>query len=783
MSKAIRRVAFAVLCAGVPAAAFGQASPTGTFTPNHPLIATTTSGSPYADGGGAAGSAIFGRGYLSELGITATGTPFCITDALTSGPYHQLCLGANALGGGLIAYNAYKGASPLGLQLTINGTNYPFPGAGNGNVIGPTSPAPTAGNAVEWNGGTAVSDSAVPVASIVTGPTSPAAVSGNVPEWNGGTALIDSALPLTNLGIHAAAYGVSASATAAQNTTAMIAAATAAYTLGEPLNICIGGANPVTIPWNGSAFYAGMHVVACPQTTFKMQSGGRGFYTMPSPSSTVPGAGSTIPLGIGAGLNIDMNGQAGMGLLVEGFWNSSIETVLCNNVPTGTWTHDDGINHTGSYPSACLGLKGISTVSGAYYNKIKQPQMSNLGSVGTGIGIWLGTTAGQTVQKANENQIEGGAILHFAVGIYDSCDGDVTVSYTELSNNGIGRQEGGDSCSVTRPVTIRPYLENETTAGIKVTADVTGLGPILDGVASINGTTTVLDTSGAMSIAPVVNTRIAPDTVAGEYQVAFPGGGGGGGIVQDTWGDGGVFGCSALGGTLNALAATAGGSLCTFAGYGWDNVGSAPELGAKIEMDPVTNPWTSADHSTRVEVYTTPVGTATPVRRLRIGSDGALSIANAAGNFDTSPGVGGLLALGNGVIEGTFTNSGIASTAQADVVCTTAAGVFSYQVSGTGCAASALRLKNPIGTIDPETALVGIMGLPQGAPMWEYKEPGSPLQVGLYADNVCRMDRLLCALDDKGRVLNYDKNGTLAYAVAAIQALQHEIEELRGRGR
>lgn len=116
----------AVLLFLVPAVAFGQASPTGGFTPGHPLTALTPSGSPYADAGGPAGSPIFGSGYLTGLGITNTGTPFCINDALTSGPYHQLCLGANALGSGLMSYNAYNGASPLGLTVNLNGTNINF---------------------------------------------------------------------------------------------------------------------------------------------------------------------------------------------------------------------------------------------------------------------------------------------------------------------------------------------------------------------------------------------------------------------------------------------------------------------------------------------------------------------------------------------------------------------------------------------------------------------------------------------------------------------------------
>lgn len=60
-------------------------------------------------------------GNLTELGITNTGTPFCITDALFSGPNHQLCLGALALGGGLLNYGSNNGAATLPFTVSTSG--------------------------------------------------------------------------------------------------------------------------------------------------------------------------------------------------------------------------------------------------------------------------------------------------------------------------------------------------------------------------------------------------------------------------------------------------------------------------------------------------------------------------------------------------------------------------------------------------------------------------------------------------------------------------------------
>ena len=84
-------------------------------------------GTVWGDAGGAAGSSLPGQHYLTELGITNSGTPFCINDALTNNPggYHQFCFGANALGTGIISYNAYGSASPLALECNINGAVSP----------------------------------------------------------------------------------------------------------------------------------------------------------------------------------------------------------------------------------------------------------------------------------------------------------------------------------------------------------------------------------------------------------------------------------------------------------------------------------------------------------------------------------------------------------------------------------------------------------------------------------------------------------------------------------
>lgn len=80
-----------------------------------------------ADAGGAAGVSSLGNPHITEMSITAAGLPFTINDAPTSGPYHQLAIGADVLSGGaLISYSALGGASPLPLSFNVNGVQATF---------------------------------------------------------------------------------------------------------------------------------------------------------------------------------------------------------------------------------------------------------------------------------------------------------------------------------------------------------------------------------------------------------------------------------------------------------------------------------------------------------------------------------------------------------------------------------------------------------------------------------------------------------------------------------
>jgi len=127
---------------------------------------------------------------------------------------------------------------------------------------------------------------------------------------------------------------------------------------------------------------------------------------------------------------------------------------------------------------------------------------------------------------------------------------------------------------------------------------------------------------------------------------------------------------------------------------------------------------------------------------------------------------------------GTIVNSGIASGAQADVVCTTSAGVFTYQVSATGCAVSSERFKNMRPALSKSEISHLASSLVQ-AKAWTYKDPnfGDPSEyVGFTAEQIA-------AIDD--RFITRDAEG-LPYAVkhqqlaeAAIAGFALIIKELK----
>lgn len=149
--KLINFVFAALLLSGFHAGAQTSVRQTGNITPGHAAAWTTTG--VIQDAGTAA------SGKFSSLGVTAAGPGFCQNSGPITAAYYQLCLGVTSGGVNTISVAGFGGAGNASLQFNINGTTYPFtPGTGSGNMTGPTSPTPPAGNIAIWNGGTTVRD-------------------------------------------------------------------------------------------------------------------------------------------------------------------------------------------------------------------------------------------------------------------------------------------------------------------------------------------------------------------------------------------------------------------------------------------------------------------------------------------------------------------------------------------------------------------------------------------------------------------------------------------------
>jgi hypothetical protein len=126
----------------------GVVSQSGTVVPGH--LPVWSGNRVLEDGGSAGGSSTnVGIGELLQVnpafplgGTGPDSTHSCFMDAPTLGPFHALCFDANALGGGLIDYGAYNGASPLPLNFKVNGTVTSYPPSGGGGVAAVTGTAP-----------------------------------------------------------------------------------------------------------------------------------------------------------------------------------------------------------------------------------------------------------------------------------------------------------------------------------------------------------------------------------------------------------------------------------------------------------------------------------------------------------------------------------------------------------------------------------------------------------------------------------------------------------------
>lgn len=152
-------------------------------------------------------------------------------------------------------------------------------------------------------------------------------------------------------------------------------------------------------------------------------------------------------------------------------------------------------------------------------------------------------------------------------------------------------------------------------------------------------------------------------------------------------------------------------------------------------------------------------------------SGGGTIISNTGGNSPSTSAT---------TIAGTLAVAGIASSAQADVVCTTSAGLLTYQVSATGCAVSSERFKEDIHPISNKQGLQVIAGL---EPKTYHYRPetnmGDDVHFGFTAEQVEKIDPNLITREEDGRPHAVKYNELWPFLTAAIKELKAENDNLR----
>lgn len=130
-------------------------------------------------------------------------------------------------------------------------------------------------------------------------------------------------------------------------------------------------------------------------------------------------------------------------------------------------------------------------------------------------------------------------------------------------------------------------------------------------------------------------------------------------------------------------------------------------------------------------------------------------------------------------VAGTLTVAGIQSAAQADVVCTTSAGLLTFQVSATGCASSSIRFKEGLKSIADADALAIITKL---EPKSYYYRPetdmGADIHFGFTAEQVEKVDSKLITYEDDGTPHAVKYNELHAFYAGAFRQLKADNDNL-----
>lgn len=543
----------ALLLSALPAAA--QAPQwSGSYVPGHAV--RQNSQGVLGDAGGAAGSTAPNSKYLSEIGVTNTGTPVCINDALITGAYHALCFGANvANGGALISYQALKGAAPLPLVLNVNGTPINL-----SNIVSTASPPITLSSGViglAKDGNFAVIGGALGFTSVASGhilgngtggsaePTDtafPALVSRNYGNGTSGQLLTAdgvggqswtttgtgsvTGVTLTGPG---GIFSVSGSPCTVSCTLGLSVAGTSGgvpyFSSGSTLTSSAGGSSTTLLHGGATPAFSAVSLTADVANTLPVANGGTGRATLTS-NSVIVG-----------------NGTSAVGLVAE------VDN-LCLVGVAGSWTAASCATGTGSVTSVGLALTGgVFTVSGS-------PVTTN--------GTLTGTLAAQTINTflASGSGMGSSTTPTFRPIVAPDLPLPTTTTvggveaYNSISHQWINAINTSGVPQSAQPSygDISGTVPNAGLSGAYTSAMGTG-GRVLNGNAGDPGGTTstvaftMIGVGGTCKLTPALSTRV---------EVTFTGS-----VQQDTDGSGGVVQGAFGTGTPPVLSAAATGTVFT----------------------------------------------------------------------------------------------------------------------------------------------------------------------------------------------------------------------------
>lgn len=267
-----------------------------------------------------------------------------------------------------------------------------------------------------------------------------------------------------------------------------------AFTTGQTVYVNAG-----TYAITGLTVKDNAHLMFDPSAVLKMSTSGVAIKTINADGTNPPT--SKIENVILENVSIDMNNQAGFGVLLECCERSILQNPKVINIANSLYTHTDA-HETGSYFSAGIVLKGSTDPNGygCYYNTVNNAYC--IGYDTTAVirycnGIYLGTSETGTTQRANFNQINQPYCRYVENGISLNVGGDNRIIQPEVSLCNIGilvGRSGLSTAKCNRNYIYQTYAESCTNSVIQL--NVNAQATQIVGLASVGSTPVTVDDSG-----------------------------------------------------------------------------------------------------------------------------------------------------------------------------------------------------------------------------------------------------------------------------------------------